>query len=119
MIKKLAAALSVLALAGLGGPVFAQDEEVSDTVDQTLWCGGLFAAVTQIDGVSAEDKAIAEEKATAIYTQAALAMEEDGIEESEHDRLLEYYTGMAVEELTTEGAEMRYTAAECDALIAE
>lgn len=117
MIRKLAAALSVVTLAGLAGTAFAQDEEVSDAVDQALWCGGLFAAVTQIDGVSDEDKATAEEKATAIYTQAVLAMEEDGIEESEHDRLLEYYTGMAVEELTTEGAEMRYTAEECDSLI--
>jgi hypothetical protein len=119
MIKKFAAVLSLLAVTSLSAAAFAQEEEVSDAVDQTLWCGGLFAAVTQIEGVSAEDKAIAEEKATAIYTQAVIAMEEDGIAETEHDRLLEYYTGMAVDELTTEGAEMRYTAEECDALIAE
>ena len=119
MINKFAAALSVLAMAGLALPALAQDDLVSDAVDQALWCGAAYSAVSQIDGMSEEDIASAEAGATAAFTVAVAAMEEDGIAETEHDRLLEDYINMAVEDLSNPDAELRYSDAECEALIAQ
>lgn len=116
MIKNFAAALATLALLGGVVPAFAQ-EEVSDAVDQALWCGAAYSAVTQIDGMSDEDIASADGAATLAFTVAVSAMEEDGIAESEHDRLVEYYVEMAVENLTDPDAELRYSDEECEALI--
>ena len=118
MIKKFAAALSVLAVAGLAMPVLAQ-EEVSDAVDQALWCGAAYTAVTQIDGMSDDDIASADAAATAAFTVAMTAMEEDGIDAAEHDRLVEYYVEIAVENLHNPDAELRYTDAECEAMIGQ
>jgi hypothetical protein len=117
MIKTLAVA-ATLAVAGLALPVFAQ-EEVSDAVDQALWCGAAYTAVTQIDGMSEDDIAAAEAAGTAAFAVAAVAMEEDGIDEAEHDRLVEYYVEIAVENLTDPDAELRYSDEECQALIAQ
>ena len=118
MIKKFAAALSVLAVAGLALPAFAEDQ-VSDAVDQALWCGAAYSAVTQIEGMSEEDIASSDANATAAFNVALVEMEADGIDSAEHDRLVEYYVEMAVENLTNPDAELRYTDAECEAMIAQ
>lgn len=118
MIKNFAAAFAALALIGGALPAFAQ-EEVSDAVDQALWCGAAYSAVTQIEGMSEDDIASADAAATAAFTAAAVAMEEDGIAETEHDRLVEYYVEMAVENLTNPDAELRYSDEECEAMIAQ
>ena len=118
MINKFAAALATVAILGTALPVFAQDE-VSDAVDQALWCGAAYAAVTQIDGMTKEDIASADAAATQAFAVALTAMEEDGIDEAEHDRLVSYYTDIAVENLTNPEAELRYTDAECTALISQ
>ena len=118
MIKKFAAALSVLAIAGMALPAFAQDE-VSDAVDQALWCGAAYSAVTQIEGMSEEDVASADAAATAAFNVALVEMEADGIDAAEHDRLVEYYVEIAVENLTNPDAELRYSDEECTALVSQ
>ena len=118
MIKKFAAALSVLAIAGMALPAFAQDE-VSDAVDQALWCGAAYSAVTQIEGMSEEDVASADTAATAAFNVALVEMEADGIDAAEHDRLVEYYVEIAVENLTNPDAELRYSDEECTALVSQ
>lgn len=118
MIKNFAAAFVTLALLGGAAPTFAQ-EEVSDAVDQALWCGAAYTAVTQVEGMSEDDIAAAESAATDAFTVAAVAMQEDGIADTEHDRLVEYYVEMAVADLTNPDAELRYTDEECAELSAE
>ena len=118
MNKNFAFAFGVLAFAGLTLPTLAQDE-VSDAVDQALWCGAAYTAVTQIEGMSDDDIASADAAATAAFTVAMTAMDEDGIEASEHTRLVDYYVDMAIEDLSKSDAELRYTDAECTALISE
>ena len=118
MINKFAAAFAVLALAGMVAPAFAQ-EEVSDAVDQALWCGAAYLAVTQIDGMSEDDIASADASAEAAFNVAAVAMAEDGIDEAEHERLVNYYVEIAVENLTNPDAELRYSDEECTAMIAQ
>ena len=115
MINKFAATLATLAVVGWALPALAQDE-VSDAVDRALWCGAAYSALTQIEGMSAEDVASADAKATVAFEAAVVAMNEDGIEESEYDRLIDYYIEIAVENLTNPEAELRYSDAECEAL---
>jgi len=45
------------------------------------------------------------------------AMSQDGIAEAEYDRLIDYYVEIAVENLTNPAAELRYSDAECEALV--
>ena len=118
MINKFAAPLAALAILGWALPAMAQDE-VSDAVDQALWCGAAYSALTQIDGMSEDDIASADARATATFVVAVDAMNEDGIAETEYDRLIEYYIDIAVENLTNPDAELRYSDADCEALIAE
>jgi len=118
MIKNIAAAFVTLVLVGGAGAAFAE-EEVSDAVDQALWCGAAYAAVTQIDGMSEDDIVSAEAASTAAFAVAVIAMEEDGIEETEHKRLVDYYVEMAVENLSDPDAELRYSDEDCAALSAE
>ena len=118
MINKFAAAFATAAILGAALPAFAQDQ-VSDAVDQALWCGAAYAAVTQIDGMSQDDIASADAAATKAFAVALTAMEADGIDEAEHDRLVSYYTDIAVENLSNPEAELRYTDAECTALISQ
>ena len=118
MIKNFAAALSVIAFAGLALPAFAQGE-VSDAVDQALWCGAAYTAITQIEGMTDDDIASADAAATAAFTVAMTEMEADGIDAAEHDRLVEYYVEIAVENLTNPDAELRYSDQECEAMIGQ
>jgi len=115
MINKFAATLATLAVLGWALPTLAQDE-VSDAVDKALWCGAAYSALTQIDGMSEEDIASADANATIAFEAAVIAMNEDGIADTEYDRLIEYYIEIAVENLTNPEAELRYSDAECEAL---
>ena len=115
MINKFAVSLAGLALVGWALPVLAQDE-VSDAVDKALWCGAAYSALTQIDGMSKEDVASADARATATFVVAVDAMDEDGIAETEYDRLIDYYIEIAVDNLTNPDAELRYSDADCEAL---
>jgi hypothetical protein len=118
MNKNFAFALGALAFTGLTLPALAQDE-VSDAVDQALWYGAAYTAVTQTAGMSDDEIAAADAAATAAFTVAVTAMEEDGIEVGEHTRLIDYYVEIAMEDLTNPDAELRYSDAECTALISE
>lgn len=118
MLKTFAASLSVLAIAALALPAFAQDE-VSDAVDQALWCGAAYSAVTQVEGMSQADIDAADAAATTAFTIALTAMDADGIDPAEHDRLVEDYVEMAMDNLTDPDAELRYSDAECTALVSQ
>ncbi|HEY0034236.1 MAG TPA: hypothetical protein VGB81_13300 [Devosia sp.] len=103
-------------------PVFAQDAEeelVSDEVDIAMWCGAAYSVASQIEGTSEADAAAATESANAAYAQARVALEEDQIEKSEYDRLVEFYVDAAVADMTNPEAELRYTDEQCSALIAQ
>ena len=118
MNKNFAFAVGALAFAGLTLPALAQDE-VSDAVDQALWCGAAYTAASQTEGMSDDDIASADAAATAAFTVAVAAMEDDEIEASEHNRLVDYYVEMAMDDLSNPDAKLRYSDAECTALIAQ
>lgn len=118
MMKILVGAFAALLLLAPVLPSVAE-ETVSDEVDQVLWCGAAFVAVSLTEGMAEDEIAAAEVAAEAIFATAHTAMVEDGIEEGEYDRLVTYYTEMAVENLTNPDAEMRYTSDECAALVTE
>ena len=108
MNKNFAFAVGALAFAGLTLPALAQDE-VSDAVDQALWCGAAYTAVSQTAGMSDDDIATADAAATVAFTVAVAAMEDDEIEASEHNRLVDYYVEMAMDDLSNPDADLRYS----------
>lgn len=76
-------------------------------------------AASQIEGVSEEDIATFDANATGAFNVAAVEMETDGIDSAEHELLVGYYVDMAVENLTNPDAELRYSDAECEAMIGQ
>ena len=121
MTTKLLAAISAAALLAFAAPVFAQDaadeETVSEAVDQTIWCGAFFSFAAQGAGETTDQGKLYTEAANAAYAQARVALEEDGIAEEEYDGIISYTVDLVVEDLTTEGAELRYSEDECIALV--
>ena len=88
MINRFAASLAAMAVLAWPLPAMA-GEDVSDAVDQALWCGAAYAALTQIDGMSEDDIASADARATATFVVAVDAMSQDGIAETDYDRLID------------------------------
>lgn len=113
------AAVTTLALAILVAPGFAQDEEVSDAVDKAMFCAAAYSVVTQVPGMTPEQISNAEAASTLAYAKAKTALEEDGVDPAEYDRLVGEYVDMAVENLTDANADLRYSDDECTALVSE
>lgn len=90
----------------------AQDA-VSDAVDKALWCGGAYIALTQMQPMSADEIALADANATQAVAAAVLAMNADGIAESDHERMIDAYVEIAFNDLTQPEATLRYSDAEC------
>lgn len=113
---------SILAVAALGmlafaTPAFAQtapeDEEVSDAVDIAMWCGAAFTVAATSDELPADQKAASDQMAGLAFARAKTALDQDGVEEGEYDRLVDFYVSSAVAALKTGEEDMRYTADEC------
>lgn len=114
--KLLAAA--TLALLAFSMPAFAQDvvpeeDQVSDAVDIAFWCGAAFTVASLSDALSAEEKAASDQMADLAFARAKKALDEDGIEDSEYDRLTDFYVTSANAALSTGEEDMRYTSEEC------
>lgn len=118
---------SILAIAAVGmlafaAPAFAQDtdeDSVSDAVDIAMWCGAAFTVAHTSAEAAGEDTAALDAAATKAFEHAKTALDEDGVEAGEYDRLVDFYVTSAVEDLTSGSTDTRYTADECTALIAE
>lgn len=113
---------SILAIAALGmlafaTPAFAQgnpeNENVSDAVDIAMWCGAAFTVASLSEDLPADQKAASDQMATLAFARAKTALDEDGIEEGEYDRLFDFYVSSAVAALETGKEDVRYTADEC------
>ena len=123
MTTKLLAAVAAAALLAFAAPAFAQDapaddeEYVSEAVDKTIWCGAFFAFAAQGAGETTDQGKLYTEAANAAYAQARVALEEDGIAEEDYDSIIDYTVDLVVEDLSTEGAELRYSEDDCIALV--
>lgn len=109
--------IAAVALFALATPAFAEDV-VSDDVDIALWCGAAFVVASQSDELTAEQAEATETLADLSFAKALVALEADGVEAGEYDRLVEFYVEAAFTDLTTD-AEMRYTSDECADLAVE
>jgi hypothetical protein len=113
--------LAIAALLAFSVPAHAQDaveeETVSDAVDIAIWCGAFYYFASQGAGPETDEGKGYTEMANAAYAEARVALEEDGVEASEYDRIIEYYVELVVEDLSTEGAELRYSEQDCADLI--
>ena len=111
-------AVAALALMTLSLPTYAQDavpaeDQVSDAVDIAFWCGAAFTVASMSDDLTAEEKAASDHMADLAFARAKGALDADGIEASEYDRLTDFYVSSAVAALSTGEEEMRYTSDEC------
>jgi hypothetical protein len=118
MRTKLIAAIATLALLTFSVPGFAEDEvppedQVSDAVDIAFWCGAAFTVASMSDELTEAEKAATDQMATLAFARAKDALDADGVEASEYDRLTDFYVGSAVAALQTGEEEMRYTTDEC------
>ena len=95
----------------------AENESVSDQVDLTLWCGAYYGIIEQVAVDDPAKQALAKDYGTQAYTQAVQAMIDDGIEETEYERLTKDYIDMAIEEVQSPEDDNRYTDDACFALI--
>lgn len=112
------ASIAAAALFALATPVFAEDAVVSDDVDIALWCGAAFVVASQSDELTGEQVEATATLADLSFAKALTALEADGVEEAEYDRLVQFYVEAAFTDLTTD-AEMRYTSDECAELAVE
>jgi hypothetical protein len=111
-------AVATLALLTFSIPAFAQDavpeeDQVSDAVDIAFWCGAAFTVASLSDDLSAEEKAASDHMADLAFARAKKALDEDGIEAGEYDRLTDFYVTSANAALSTGEEDMRYTSEEC------
>ena len=116
------AAIAATACLSVSPSVFAQDAErseddVSEQVDLTLWCGAYYGIIEQVAVDDPEKQAVAKEYSSQAYTQGAQAMIDDGIEQTEFERIIRDFVEMAVEEVKSPEDDNRYTDDECFALI--
>ena len=118
MSKSLAFYFAVTSALTFSLPAHSQSvDDIGAEADKALYCGGIFASMTQFD-ISAEDKALAEAKSQVAFTQAVAALEERGIPDSALSGLLERYVDEAMTYFTSvETTEGRYSADECNELV--
>ena len=105
-------AVATAALLAFSLPVHAE-EEVSDEVDIAFWCGAAFTVAAMSDDLSEEEQAASDHLATLAFARAKDALDADGVETSEYDRLTDFYVESAVAALQTGEEDMRYTSDEC------
>lgn len=117
MTAKLLAVLAAAAVMSFAAPAFAQ-EEVSDAVDIALWCGAAFTVAAQVEGTPADQVESSNALAAILFAKAEVALQEDGVEEAEYDRLVEFYVEEAFAQVVNEAEETRHTAEDCIALAA-
>ncbi len=111
-------AIATAALVAFSLPVFAQEEEtVSDEVDIAIWCGAFYSFAAEGAGPETEEGKAYTEAANVAYAEARLALEADEVEPSEYERIIGYYVDLVVEDLSTEGAELRYSEEDCATLV--
>ena len=92
-------------------------DDIGLEADKALYCGGIFASITQFN-VSAEEKELAEVKSQVAFTHAVAALEERGIPDSAYNGLLERYVDEAMTYLfSEETSEGRYSGDECNELV--
>ena len=113
-------AVAALALMTFSFPAYAQDaaavpeeDQVSDAVDIAFWCGAAFSVAANSDDLPADQKAASAELAKKAYVRARKALDADGVEASEYDRLIDFYVDSAIAALSTGEEDMRYTPDEC------
>lgn len=110
-------AVATAALLAFSIPAHAEtaaNDEVSDAVDIALWCGAAYTVAANVPDVTAEDAASSNEMANLAFARAKLALDADGIAETEYTRLVNFYVDAAMTDMTTE-VEMRYSDEECAA----
>jgi hypothetical protein len=111
-------AIVTTALLALSVPTFAQEEEtVSDEVDIAIWCGAFYYFAAEGAGLETEEGKAFNEAANVAYGEARLALEADEVDPAEYDRIIGYYVELVVEDLSTEGAELRYSEEDCANLV--
>lgn len=111
-------AIATLAVLTFALPAHAEEEvpaedQVSDAVDIAFWCGAAFTVAAMSDDLSADEKAASDQMATLAFARAKTALDADGVETSEYDRLTDFYVESAVAALKTGEEDMRYTSDEC------
>lgn len=116
-------AIAALSLLAFAAPAFAQtnpeNEDVSEAVDLAMWCGAAYTVAHTSAEAAGEDTGDLDAAASKAFDHAKTALDEDGIEAGEYDRLIDFYVSSAVEDLTSGTEDTRYTADECAELIAE
>lgn len=117
MTAKLLAILAAAAVMSFAAPAFAE-EEVSDAVDIAFWCGAAFTVAAQVEGTPADQVESSNALAAILFAKAEVALQADGVEEAEYDRLVDFYVEDAFAQVVNETEETRYTAEECLALAA-
>ena len=121
-LRSLFFAAATASTLGFSAPVFAQEatadsEYVSADVDIAIWCGALFYYASQgVDAGSDQFKSY-DEAAKIAYGKARVALEADGIDPAEYERIISHYGDLATAELSAENSETRYTEEECIALV--
>ena len=111
-------AVATLALMTLSLSAYAEDavpaeDQVSDAVDIAFWCGAAFTVASMSETLTDEEKAASDHMADLAFARAKSALDEDGIEATEYDRLTDFYVSSAVAALSTGEEDMRYTSDEC------
>ena len=96
-------------------PAYAQPEGISDEAEFALYCGGIFASITAFD-ISQEDRDLAQAKCQVGFTGQRRLLE-DGVPDSANMGLLYQYVKGAMDYLVSDGAEVRYTADECNEFV--
>ncbi len=107
------AALMAFSLPGYAEDAVAAADQVSDAVDIAMFCGAAFTVAAKSETATAEEKAASDQMATLAFGRAKIALDADGIDEAEYDRLVQFYVDAAVADMTAGVEEMRYSADEC------
>src|SRR3954471_24263463 len=94
-------AVASIALMTFSFPVYAQDDvpaedQVSDAVDIAFWCGAAFTVASMSDDLPADQKDASKQMADLAFARAKTALDADGVEASEYDRLADFYVSSAV-----------------------
>ena len=105
---------------GFSAPVFAQEadsEYVSADVDIAIWCGALNYFASQGVDAGSDQFKLYDDAAKVAYDKARVALEADGVDPAEYERIISHYVELATAELSAEGTQTRYTEEECSALV--
>lgn len=109
----LLAAFSFPAFAEDAVPQDAEGDTVSDAVDIAMFCGAAFTVAAKAETNTAEERDASDKMATLAFARAQKALDEDGVEAGEYDRLIKFYVDAAMSDMNAGTENMRYSPDEC------